>query len=165
MVNYQNGKIYRLVNDVDDLIYVGSTIVALSRRKASHKSDAAKHPEQRVYKHLNAIGWNNVHIILIEHYPCNSSEELLARERYYIDTLGAQLNKQLPGRTRGEYREQHRDKLIEYNREYREENREALAEQQREIVECECGLTPVRAALARHRKTKKHHDYMAGNVY
>jgi len=78
MVNYANGKIYRLVNNVDEKFYIGSTCNPLHKRKNGHKRDAAKFPEQPVYKHLNTIGWDNVEIILIESYPCDSKAELEA---------------------------------------------------------------------------------------
>lgn len=41
---YKNGKIYRLVNSVDDEFYVGSTCLPLAKRKSTHKSEAKKHP-------------------------------------------------------------------------------------------------------------------------
>ena len=30
---------------------------------------------------------DNLEIFLIESYPCNSKDELIARERYYIETM------------------------------------------------------------------------------
>jgi len=99
MVNYANGKIYRLVNNVDEKYYIGSTCNPLHKRKNGHKRDAVKSPEQPVYKHLNIIGWDNVEIILIESYPCNSKAELEARERYWIELMKPVLNKVIPTRT------------------------------------------------------------------
>ena len=75
-----NGKVYRLVNKVDEELYVGSTIQSLAKRKGGHKCDARRHPEIKVYQHLNSIGWENVEIVLIETYPCNNKDELKARE-------------------------------------------------------------------------------------
>ena len=37
MVNYADGKIYKLVNNVDNKIYVGSTCNPLRLRKSGHK--------------------------------------------------------------------------------------------------------------------------------
>jgi hypothetical protein len=37
MPDYENGKIYKLVNEVDDEIYIGSTTVRLCNRKSKHK--------------------------------------------------------------------------------------------------------------------------------
>ena len=99
MVNYGNGKVYRLVNNVDETFYIGSTCNPLHKRKNGHKRDAIKSPEQPVYKHLNTIGWDNVEIILIESFPCNSKAELEARERYWIELLKPALNKAIPTRT------------------------------------------------------------------
>ena len=87
MVNYANGQVYRLVNNVDEKYYIGSTCNSLHKRKNGHKRDSIKFPEQPVYKHLNTVGWDNVEIILIESYPCNSKAELEARERYWIELL------------------------------------------------------------------------------
>ena len=99
MVNYAQAKVYRLVNNVDGKEYVGSTCNPLHKRKAGHKRDAAKSPNQPVYSHLNTIGWENVEIILIENCPCSSKEELHARERHWIETLKPVLNKAIPTRT------------------------------------------------------------------
>ena len=99
MVNYANGKVYRLVNNVDEKFYIGSTCNPLHKRKNRHKRDAVKSPTQPVYKHLNIIGWENVEIILIESFPCNSKAELEARERYWIELMKPALNKAIPTRT------------------------------------------------------------------
>ena len=99
MVNYAQAKVYRLVNNVDGKEYVGSTCNPLHKRKAGHKRDATKSPNQPVYSHLNTIGWENVDIILIENYPCSSKEELHARERHWIETLKPVLNQAIPTRT------------------------------------------------------------------
>jgi len=103
MVNYRNGKVYRLVNNVDDKEYIGSTCNPLHKRKAGHKKDAAKSPNRPVYRHLNTIGWECVQIILIENFPCTSKEELHAPERYWIEQLKPVLNKAIPTRTSKEY--------------------------------------------------------------
>ena len=99
MVNYANGQVYRLVNNVDEKYYIGSTCNSLHKRKNGHKRDSIKFPEQPVYKHLITVGWDNVEIILIESYPCNSKAELEARERYWIELLKPALNKAIPTRT------------------------------------------------------------------
>ena len=44
------------------------------------------------YKHFNLIGWDNVSMILLEKYPCNSKQELKAREHYWITELHPKLN-------------------------------------------------------------------------
>jgi len=144
---YANGKVYKLVNDIDNEIYVGSTCLPLHKRLFYHKNKSKSQPTIKVYCHLNTIGFENIHIILIENFACDSKEELLARERHWIDTLKPSLNKQLPLRTqhewfkdnkehvatkRREYYETNKEAISETNRQYRDVNREAINQQKRE---------------------------------
>ena len=39
MPGYSKGKIYKILNTIDDEIYVGSTCETLSQRMARHRSD------------------------------------------------------------------------------------------------------------------------------
>ena len=132
MVNYQDGKIYKLVGG--GLTYIGSTTQKLSRRKSQHKA-------QKNYSSRQLIDYDDFDIILIENFPCKTKEELLARERYYIENIEC-INMQIPTRTRKEYREANKEKLKEYyekNKEkkkqwdktYREKNRDKRNELKR----------------------------------
>ena len=56
MPDYSKGKVYQIVNSVDDEMYVGSTIGFLSDRLYDHQYDS-KRRTSKVYKHLNNIGW------------------------------------------------------------------------------------------------------------
>jgi hypothetical protein len=85
-------------------IYIGSTTSTLSKRKGDHKS-SARNRAYGVYTHLNTVGWENVQIVLIELFPCDSKIELEKRERHWIDLLKPALNKVIPGRTKEEYRQ------------------------------------------------------------
>ena len=85
MPNYKNGKVYKLVNNIDNLIYIGSTTCRLSTRMALHRLHAKKNYTTNLYKHMNKLGINNFKIILIEYCSCNSKDELLRRERYIFD--------------------------------------------------------------------------------
>lgn len=132
---YHNGKVYKLANNVDDEIYVGSTTQYLSQRKAGHRRDTISRANTRVYKHLNEIGWDNVDIILIENYSCNSKDELNARERYWIDELKPSLNKQLPLRTMKEYYEQHKDVIAQKNKKFRQQNKDKVLQKNKKYYE------------------------------
>lgn len=92
---YQNGKIYKLVNDVDDKIYVGSTCISLSRRLSNHKSASKRenYKNRPVYIHLNSIGWSGVKIILITEAKLENKMELLRLEQKYIEELRPELNR------------------------------------------------------------------------
>jgi len=86
-MDYKNGKIYKITNNVNDLIYVGSTIQSLSQRYASHKSQSKTITNKKLHKAFTEIGINNFKIELIENYPCNNKEELWNREKYWMKIL------------------------------------------------------------------------------
>jgi hypothetical protein len=92
-MDYTNGKIYKIVNDVNDEIYVGSTCQRLSKRMVDHRAKA----KQKIilcglYNMMNTIGVEHFKIVLIENYSCNGKEELHAREEHFRNELRATLN-------------------------------------------------------------------------
>ena len=95
MPDYSKAKVYKLINSVDDNIYIGSTCNTLYKRKYKHKQDAIRQTNRRVYKHLNDIGWENVSIILIEECPCDNRNQLLRREDYHIQSMKPELNSRI----------------------------------------------------------------------
>ena len=119
-IDYSKCIIYKIVcNDlnVKDL-YVGST-TDFTKRKSQHKLNC-KNVRDSLYnvKVYNMIrengGWDNWSMIEIEKFPCSDNNEARARERYWLETLNAKLNTNIPIRTREEYREDNKDKLKEY---------------------------------------------------
>ena len=77
---YNHSKVYKLVERETNTFYIGSTTSSLSKRLHEHKQDAKRQPERHVYKYLNATGWDNVEIILINEYILNSKDELRREE-------------------------------------------------------------------------------------
>jgi group I intron endonuclease len=96
MNRYENGKIYKLVNDVDNEIYVGSTCLPLAKRLHIHRNKSYERTSTLVYQHMNRIGRKNIKIILVEMFSCVNKLELEKRERYWIDQLQPALNKNKP---------------------------------------------------------------------
>ena len=84
MPDYQNGKIYTILNNIDGEIYVGSTMNTLSRRMAHHRSEAKINPQNKLYNHMNELGVDNCYIELIENSSSNDVYELRAREGHDI---------------------------------------------------------------------------------
>lgn len=88
MVNYKEGKIYKIISPTINKIYIGSTCLKyLSKRMGQHKS-AFNHPE----KNFKCSSWdmfknNDAKIILLEKFPCDSRDELNAREQHWIDSV------------------------------------------------------------------------------
>jgi len=133
MVNYSNGKIYKIEpiwDHEEGDIYIGSTTKQyLSQRMDTHRSDYkrwlnGKQQLTRSYLIFEKYGLENCTIVLVENVCANSKDELLSRERHYIETLKC-INKCIPGRQK-EFGE------VAYNKMYRIENKEFLAVQKKE---------------------------------
>lgn len=96
---YKHAKIYRLVNDINDHEYIGSTCNKLTIRLAAHKRAAETHPNKPINQYLNSIGWDNVHIILIEECPVPNIEHLNKLHHEWVSKRKPVLNN--PGFYRG----------------------------------------------------------------
>jgi len=88
MPNYQQTKIYKIVSNQTDKIYVGSTCQPyLSSRMNGHRHDY-KNPDTRSQcESVQIMKYKDAKIRLIENYPCCSREEQLMREQFFIDTM------------------------------------------------------------------------------
>ena len=76
------GKIYKLLCN-DGYYYIGSTINSLNDRYSAHKNKSKK-SNNKLYKHINTIGWENVKIELLEEIIIKNNHELLIKESEYI---------------------------------------------------------------------------------
>ena len=89
--DFSRGKIYQIISPSTGLIYVGSTTQpTLAHRLAQHKRDYYQYWRDRSGKKCSSYivlrEWD-YRIELLELYPCNSQDELYAREGYYQRTL------------------------------------------------------------------------------
>ena len=66
---YNQGKIYKLVCNITNEIYYGSTIQTLEKRLISHKT-------RKSCVSRNIINRDNYKIELIKDYPCNNLKEI-----------------------------------------------------------------------------------------
>ena len=152
MVNYENSKIYKIVDNTNGNIYIGSTTEStLARRLQKHKANYnqyIKNENKTLTTSFNIIKNGDYDIILLE--KCNnitSKYELHARERFYIENNNC-VNKIIPGRTIQEYRqdnkeyfqnkwrkykEQNKDKINEKANEYRQLNKDKINERRKEL--------------------------------
>jgi hypothetical protein len=152
MVNYENGKIYKIVCNITGLCYIGSTCEpTLARRLAEHVGDykGYKNGKRSYISSFKVLENNDYYIILLENVTnCVSKDQLHARERFYIENNKC-VNKYVVGRTRKEYK-----------KEYYEENKEIILEKGKEKHNCPCGGHYTTCVRARHTKTAKHKEYV-----
>jgi hypothetical protein len=133
---YQRGKIYKIVCNKSNLIYIGSTIEKyLSNRLKRHRLDYRKflNGKHRFITSFKILENDDYYIELIELFPCNSKDELLVRERYYFDNIEC-INKQKPSWTLEEKKECQKRSVIKCKdtriKSY-EDNKDAINERRR----------------------------------
>ena len=117
-IDYSKGKIYKLTTIHNpNLVYYGSTINPLCKRKGGHKEKFKLGDLSCKSSQLFQLGINDVKITLVENVICVSKEELLQRERFYIENNNC-VNKYIPNRTK--------EDIQEYNKKYMELNKEKI---------------------------------------
>ena len=139
MVNYNEGKIYRIVPNCEHEPheqYIGSTTKEyLSQRMTLHRSQYRRWKDGKTtlitsFLLFEKYGVDNCNIYLLENVDAKDKNELNSREGYFIRTLPC-VNKNIPGRSKKEYRHDNRDKLKFDKNVYYQENRERLMQKAR----------------------------------
>jgi hypothetical protein len=130
----KTGYIYKLCCNDPEITdcYVGSTKNE-KVRKCGHKK-CCINPNQpmynlNVYQFIRANGgWADWNMIRLEEFKFDERAELNARERYWLETLGATLNKVIPTRTNKEYYELNKEVIAERKKVWRVKNKEVISE-------------------------------------
>ena len=191
MVNYGNGKIYKIepiVDHEEEEIYIGSTTKQyLSQRMSDHRESYKKWLKTNTSKCTSFLlfdkyGAEKCTIVLLEAINASSKDELQAREKHFIQSLKC-VNKYIPLRSNKEYylenkiyldeyykkfREDNKLNKREYDKKYREKNSEKLRNLRRLKLEnkhtCECGSIINNSKLSRHIKTNKHRKFLDSKI-
>ena len=187
---YNKSFIYQITCNDPNITetYVGST-TDFHKRKIKHKTNCLNNSEKNTHYNLKVYnfirengGWDNFNIKIIEEFSCENKNELLTRERYFIELLKSNLNTKIPTRTQEEFRLENkeylnekqkqydlnnRDKITEYKKQYRIDNNEKIKnyhtqyyiKNKNKILEkiiCDICNSEVRKThLARHKKSLK----------
>ena len=181
MVNYQLGKIYKIIDNTNGNIYIGSTCEpTLARRLSQHCGNYRFYLNKENKKNSTSfkiIENNDYSICLIEKYPCNSKDELHAKERFYIENIKC-VNKYIPNRTSKEYVQDNREKIKEYykrkyqisnceikkvKRNYYITNKDIIQEKKSMKILCSCGKSYTKSNKQSHEITKFHQNYILNN--
>ena len=162
--------------------YIGSTSNFKNRIKG-HKSHYnninIRSYNYKLYKFIRDNGgFENFQMIKLEEFICDSKEEKLIKERYYIELYKCSLNSRSSYQTTEEIKEykrkwyeDNREKFIEKQRKNYENNKEKINIKKRELyknnkekinekITCDCGCIVSKSNLSRHKKSKKHIDYL-----
>ena len=145
-------------------------------------------PILTAYDLFDKYGIENCVILLIENFPCETKDQLRAQEGHHIQTIKC-INKLVAGRSRKQYNEANKDKIVEYSKQYyeankdkiveyskqyneankdkkleyikqyRAENKEKIKQQKTQPYTCVCGACIRITEKARHERTQKHQNY------
>ena len=127
MVNYNEGKIYKLLNTENDEVYIGSTTLPLHKRLYYHRKNSRLGHSSRVYNHMRELGVDKFYIELIEDFPCTNNSMLEAREGVFIREIGT-LNMRIEGRSRQEWAQDNAQRIKEQRAKHHIENKQRLNE-------------------------------------
>ena len=118
MVNFENAKIYKIECNISKLCYIGSTCEKSLLRRLTYHASAYK----QYLNNINSTHYissyvvllnNDYNIILLEEMKGCTKQELLNKERFYIENTCC-VNKNITGRTQKEYYICNKDKIRNY---------------------------------------------------
>ena len=128
MVNYQNGKIYKIWDVAFTKCYIGSTCEDIKKRYTRHKENYHRYKNGKyhyvsVYDLFDEFGIENCKIVWEEDFSCGSKKELEKREGL-IQKENDCINKRVAGRSDKEWRIDHKEHVKLVAKSYRENNPE-----------------------------------------
>jgi len=171
MVNYNLGKIYKIVDNTNNNVYIGSTCEPiLARRLAKHIGNFKSYKKGKFHfiSSFKIFENGNYNIVLIEDFPCENKNQLYARERYWTENINCiNIN-----RNQGIIHEL--GGLQEYKKEYHEKNKESILNRKKiyyqnnkaklnEKFICYCNGCFTKKNKSTHIKSKKHQAYLENN--
>ena len=138
--DYSNTIFYKLCcKDVDITeIYIGHT-VEFNKRQRKHRNNC-NNPNNKehnyfVYKYIRDHGgWENWDMIMIERHDCVDYLDVRRKEKEYIESFRAKLNKVVPTRTKKEYYRDHAKQITAKVR-LRYQTSEELRQKKKEYTE------------------------------
>ncbi len=105
-IDYSKAVIYFVKCSETNKIYIGSTTRRLCYRIGHHRS---KHNTTSTKDFINPT------IHLLEKYPCENREQLLKKERFFVESLPC-VNKNIPGRTAAEWQSSNKGMVQDYRK-------------------------------------------------
>jgi len=189
-MKYLNGKIYKLIDNTNNNVYIGSTCNSLKDRLKGHRDkyneNRKKDCKAKGNSSYDIIKNNNYKIELLEYFPCKSKQKLLNKEREYIQNTNCinilrpiityqemlDNDKQWKKNNRDKVKihgqnkyKKHRDKILESRKIYYEANKDKIKERNSEKIQCDnCFSTTRRGDLAQHKRSLKCKNYKKDNI-
>ena len=166
---YSNGKIYKIVDNKSDMIYIGSTCKSLEERLKAHETDLKKFKKgQKNYiTSFKILEKADYKIEIVKNYSCNSKHELEQEEGKFMVQMKSNginvVNKCFVGRTINEtkafYRQNNKIKINDIGKNYYKTNKSIINEKQKTKHNCPCGGKFTNAGKSIHEKSVIHKKY------
>ena len=156
--DYSKNKIYKIYSHLGDKIYIGSTVCELvSQRMVKHRGSYKqwkKNNERYTTSFIlfEEYGVENCIIELIEAKPCIDINEQAKLEGSYIRTIEC-VNKNIPGRTIKEYREDNKENIKAKNKQFYEKNKDKLKNNMKQYYEEH--TERIKETIAQYREDNK----------
>jgi hypothetical protein len=166
MVNYQLAKIYKIVDNTTDEIYIGSTCEpTLARRLAGHVSAYKRYllGKGHYITSFKILENDDYDIVLMADTPCQRKDQLHHIESHYIRNNDC-VNKVIPNRTQQEYHRENKEHRNEISRKYHQSNKEKLNVKKNQKHICCCGGKFTTTHKSHHIKSKKHKQYINNKI-
>lgn len=143
---FRLAKIYKITNDIDNLIYIGCTCNLLDRRLTNHNNDSTKEysKDRKFSQFILSHGIEHFNIHLIENYPCDNFMQLLDRESLWIkkfDSVKNGLNSvgdytdEIRKDKKKEYIEKYHDEINQWKKDWYNKNKNKILETRKEHYE------------------------------
>jgi hypothetical protein len=130
------GRIYKIVDNVTGLQYIGSTTKSLHKRLLQHKNNYKCYLEGR-YSYITSykiLESNNYRIELIQTYIVRDRKHLELIEGRYIREQDC-VNRITLGRTRKEWFEDNKERIANYKKDWYEDNKERITNYKKDWYE------------------------------
>ena len=144
MPNYKKSKIYCIHCNKTGLNYVGSTVVEMKQRMALHRCQCKK---GNTASSSIIIKNGDYTVSILEEYPCDTEEQLLERESYYINLTPNCVNSKCPVISKDKFSH------ANYGQAY-------LKKYGKLTMVCECGEEIKRRNKCVHIKSANHFERM-----
>jgi septum formation inhibitor MinC len=157
MTELKKGLVYKISNDKDDYVYVGSTTQKISQRWATHRSYARNNKKGLLYDKIREIGINNFKIIVMLELEYENKYELRKAEddliKSFKNTLNANSACLSVEKAKSSY--EARNKLVSNRNSkiFKNVNTDYKNDSKRCVI---CNLSFVNGCSKQHYKTKKH---------
>ena len=144
-------RVYKVVNDIDDKIYVGTTKIkdSLCHRLGKYRTAMRKGTDKNnaFLQHMRTLGTEHFRIVLIEEFKCCTIDQEKKKRQEWVDRLDPELNRK---HLTTESKNTSHVKKIQDGR--------------TEFI-CGCGKKLTHNSKWKHNRTKRHIDYVEKTNY